>query len=1564
MNKRPNIIIVDDDVQFVKDLQRQLKYRDVQVDHVFNAGNELLEHLTNLGKENIEYTAVLIDFVLPDVSGRELVNQLIKDYPKLDVIVMSGQDLQGSIRAYAMGAYAIMSKPIDYNELTFTLEELTHRNQIADHIAEDLRIITGFDCILVWEIVWDDYPNYRITGHVGKGADRDFVEKTRMDAVNYPRVRKMQSGNSVYYEDIATEEDFQHHREAADRNWVSLLSFPFRLEDGRLVGWIDCYKTEKFTFADAQDAAQKRGYLKRYAKIAGENIQAQRLTKQTRIIHETSQNLAGTLHEELIYKSILNKALEVTYADYGCVYRFSPGKGELSLIAKTGKEVTLADEIIPTGKGGVIGKLTKSQGSIYVKDVTKEEKGIYDPQKDRSTRHEAESGSLMAVTLRRGDRTLGVLLVKTKHPDFFIPDDLQFLTSMAAIAAVGMERQKLTHHLEEVSRRAQMATNFKDLSTYVVEAVKDLTDGTVNLWMMSKEDGEGDEFLRLVDSSMPSLLKVDERIPTAPGESVAGFAMEKGGYVLIDDLDKHTGSAFINQKVNPRDNGHSILVVPLLGKNKEKLGVLTVLHTDINKFSPDDGLLIQHFANQAALALQGQRQLEILQALARIGQELMTTLSDTKTYLQKVATLACEVSQATSVVIYPYDYKKKLFYANEYNVAAGKIKFVKSKLTVKPRQKGIAALIRTYGAVRVEEGSKEEPLRIYFGDINGAQLISEPGSAIYKQIRQFVEDSDFIRREKIQSFIGVSLVAETKKDELEEVAVIYFNYRSPRHFTQEELRVINIFCHQVANVIHRNRLFNELEEERKLIEGVHNSALTILKEQGQEKRLNKIVEEATSLLGAEGGEIYLTINGSQKDLQLVGKHNLPDEKMKLGAILRQSDGVGMALTVARTGKYLIENDYPKSKYKVPKMKSFFSAVVEVPLLLQGKVIGVLGVFDKKEKQEFTNTHVRILERLAAQAALAIYNVLLYDELDALYMAGVEISQNKGLQPMAKNILEQLKRVIDYDKASIQQINGPDQERITLAYLGRNDIDTEKEFTRPVKEDRLIWAIYKQRESKVISHTARSKEWDGEFTATKSIRSWVGIPLLIGDKVLGILMLDHNTPGYYTETDLPKLERFALQAAIGISNALLYEELNVLNLSSKALGLWDKLMSLSTEEILIKDIPVFHSSIFTNMLEVIDEVFEDENFNLSIFLAGDELDTQTYFNLSQLREFPIYERIKFISNLDSLDLLGEFIFPVLVNGKEIGKIGFSKSIPFIQSDRKILNTLVFFLQMGLQYIEIATLKVRAFKRRFNPYITGPPIRLPNEFFGRTEHTKSIINQIHNNHFLILGERRIGKTSLLYYLEHHIAEASDDKYVFYPVYMDLEGTLEKDFWYHFADTIQSISGKVHSKKGEKYEFFDFQYDLKQTLRRLKKSSPNRLLRIVILMDEIDVFRTYEDDTLSKMRKIFQESDELKVIMAGVSYTELTEDINSAWYNQLKLIRIGEIKEEQARLLITQPVAQRYTFSEAVIEAIIKKSDCKPLAIQKLCSDAVENMLKRVAELPGFSTDALEILPEDIP
>ena len=127
---------------------------------------------------------------------------------------------------------------------------------------------------------------------------------------------------------------------------------------------------------------------------------------------------------------------------------------------------------------------------------------------------------------------------------------------------------------------------------------------------------------------------------------------------------------------------------------------------------------------------------------------------------------------------------------------------------------------------------------------------------------QKLEKSRFLEQENIGSFIGVALRAAEIENTTKQpvVGVLYFNYRAPRNFDAELIRVLDIFARQTANIIYRNRLIEDIHKQNALMQAVNQASLRIGEQANPQEQLHEIIRSGIQLLDAKGGKIYKIIH--------------------------------------------------------------------------------------------------------------------------------------------------------------------------------------------------------------------------------------------------------------------------------------------------------------------------------------------------------------------------------------------------------------------------------------------------------------------------------------------------------------------------------------------------------------------------------------------------------------------------------------------------------------------------------------------------------------------------------
>ncbi len=136
------------------------------------------------------------------------------------------------------------------------------------------------------------------------------------------------------------------------------------------------------------------------------------------------------------------------------------------------------------------------------------------------------------------------------------------------------------------------------------------------------------------------------------------------------------------------------------------------------------------------------------------------------------------------------------------------------------------------------------------------------------------------------------------------------------------------------------------------------------------------------------------------------------------------------------------------------------------------------------------------------------------------------------------ILDQLAHVVQYDNASIMLL-----EEESLNSVARRSIHLpESQFMSSVRTDVLahVREVLENKRAVVITDTHNDSRWMRR-QGSENIRCWLGVPLLVQDRVIGLLNLSNSIPGSYTDHHVQVSVAFAAHASIAIENARLYTQ---------------------------------------------------------------------------------------------------------------------------------------------------------------------------------------------------------------------------------------------------------------------------------------------------------------------------------------------------------------------------------------------------------------------------------------
>lgn len=231
------------------------------------------------------------------------------------------------------------------------------------------------------------------------------------------------------------------------------------------------------------------------------------------------------------------------------------------------------------------------------------------------------------------------------------------------------------------------------------------------------------------------------------------------------------------------------------------------------------------------------------------------------------------------------------------------------------------------------------------------------------------------------------------------------------------------------HLIQANRQLEQHVKELRILYGLARSVTSLL---DLELVLNRVVEAAVYLTGAEEGSLML-IDEESGDLYMRAARGV-GEKHARGFRVRVEDSI--AGSVLRTGEpVMLGGTRQDDTYKV-KTDYFVKALLNVPLKVGDEVIGVLTVNNRDSARAFSSRHMRMLIALADYASISIYNAGLYQDL---------VESRDQIEKWSQDLETKISQRTAELEAAHEQLNRSEK----LAALGHMAAGLAQEMSDPV-----------------------------------------------------------------------------------------------------------------------------------------------------------------------------------------------------------------------------------------------------------------------------------------------------------------------------------------------------------------------------------------------------------------------------------------------------------------------------------------------------------------------------------
>ncbi|MFQ5409989.1 MAG: GAF domain-containing protein, partial [Anaerolineales bacterium] len=309
--------------------------------------------------------------------------------------------------------------------------------------------------------------------------------------------------------------------------------------------------------------------------------------------------------------------------------------------------------------------------------------------------------------------------------------------------------------------------------------------------------------------------------------------------------------------------------------------------------------------------------------------------------------------------------------------------------------------------------------------------------------------------------------------------------------------------------------------------------------------LQMLADQLGDLFGADGAFITLWDEAQQETVPAAAFGNLRGRNPAIRAMPGETTPTESAL---HAGHQLAIEDVNNTPYLSPRIAAIFPSrsLLALPLIADGQKLGA-ALIAFEQTHLFTPDELALGEQVTGQISLAIARARLFEELErraaeaeTLRQASAVVVSTLRQEEAIKRILVQLERVVPYDSAAVLLLVSDDEGQQFLEIVGGRgwpDPSVVLGIRFPVPGDNPNTIVIQERRPHILDD-APAVHAPFREDPHSHIRSWMGVPLLVGERTIGMLAVDSIQPHHFTAHHAQLVTAYADQVAIAVRNAQL------------------------------------------------------------------------------------------------------------------------------------------------------------------------------------------------------------------------------------------------------------------------------------------------------------------------------------------------------------------------------------------------------------------------------------------